>query len=161
MSLAFTLGRVAAEALLPPGVGSATGVGAAHVCEWQATTDGSELLYAQYKELFVLIEADCAAGPALYCPFIYVDQDIVPIRLTQIPTNRRVLPFAGVEVFIGRRLRIAGQPKQRPKRIERVESAVEAERELVQVRLKMLWTYTVMRPAQPVFQSRKDEMDDR
>lgn len=41
---------------LPDGFGVATGKSYGHFCDWQATTDGSELLdpiYAQYKEFFI------------------------------------------------------------------------------------------------------------
>ncbi len=81
LSLAFKAGREAAQSLLPEGFGSATGMAFGHFCEWQATTDGSELIdpaYAQYKEFFVLIEAERPGGQGigLFCPFIYVDQDI-------------------------------------------------------------------------------------
>ena len=83
MSLAFEVNPQIAQSLLPDGFGSTTGQAAAHFCEWQATTDGSELLdpvYAQYKEFIVLIEAQRAADRAMYCPFIYVDQDLSMVR---------------------------------------------------------------------------------
>lgn len=83
MSLAFSVDRDAAQALLPTALGTATGQAAAHFCEWQATADGSELLdpaYAQYKEFFSLIEIERHGERALYCPFIYVDQDIAMAR---------------------------------------------------------------------------------
>lgn len=83
LSLSFGLDAAAAQAFLPPGFGVATGIGAGHFCEWQATTDGSELLdpvYAQYREFFVLIEAEREGARVLYCPFIYVDQDISMAR---------------------------------------------------------------------------------
>ncbi|MBF0168149.1 MAG: acetoacetate decarboxylase family protein [Alphaproteobacteria bacterium] len=83
LSLSFPTDRSAAQSLLPDGFGQATGRAYGHFCDWQATTDGSELLdpaYAQYKEFFVLIEAERANGPGLYCPFIYVDQDISLVR---------------------------------------------------------------------------------
>lgn len=79
LSLAFGVDKAAAQALLPDGFGTATGRAYGHFCDWQATTDGWELLdpaYAQYREFFVLVEAERAGGPGLYCPFIYVDQDI-------------------------------------------------------------------------------------
>ncbi|MFY8106924.1 MAG: acetoacetate decarboxylase family protein [Elstera sp.] len=79
LSLSFSVNRETAQALLPPGCGFATGRAAAHFCEWQATTDGSELLdpiYAQYKEFIVLIELDRGGEHWFFCPFIYVDQDI-------------------------------------------------------------------------------------
>jgi hypothetical protein len=83
MSLAFQLDRAAGQSFLPDGFGAATGSAACHFCEWQSTTDGSELLdpiYAQYKEFFVLIEADRGGARAFYCPFIYVDQDLSMVR---------------------------------------------------------------------------------
>jgi len=55
-SLRFPVNPKAAQALLPEDFGEATGAACGHFCEWQATTDGSELLdpvYAQYKEFFV------------------------------------------------------------------------------------------------------------
>lgn len=83
LSLAFDTEPLAAQSLLPDGFGAATGRAYGHFCDWQATTDGSELqdpAYAQYKEFFVLIEALRDQAPALYCPFIYVDQDISLVR---------------------------------------------------------------------------------
>jgi hypothetical protein len=53
LSLAYTVDRAAAQSLLSDSFGQATGNAAGHFCEWQATTDGSELIdpvYAQYKE---------------------------------------------------------------------------------------------------------------
>ena len=83
MSLAFQIDPEAGQSLLPDGFGAATGGAACHFCEWQWTTDGAELLdpiYAQYKEFFVLIEADRGGARAFYCPFIYVDQDMAMVR---------------------------------------------------------------------------------
>lgn len=83
LSLAFDVDAQAAASLLPDGFGTATGRAYGHVCEWQSTTDGSELLdpvYAQYKEFFVLVEARRGDDLALFCPFIYVDQDISLVR---------------------------------------------------------------------------------
>lgn len=79
LTLAFAVDAQAAQTFLPFGFGPATGRAFGHFCEWQATSDGSELLdpaYAQYKEFFVLIEAERPEGKVLFCPFIYVDQDI-------------------------------------------------------------------------------------
>jgi hypothetical protein len=79
LSLAFDLDAGAAQGFLPDGFGTASGRAVAHFCEWQSTTDGWELLdpaYAQYREFFVLVEATRDGGAALFCPFIYVDQDI-------------------------------------------------------------------------------------
>jgi hypothetical protein len=83
MSLAFQVDREAGQSFLPDGFGTATGSAAGHFCEWQWTTDGSELLdpvYSQYKEFFVLIEADRGGARAFYCPLIYVDQDMSMVR---------------------------------------------------------------------------------
>jgi len=83
ISLAFQVDREAAQSFLPDRFGAATGGAACHFFEWQSTTDGSELLdpiYAQYKEFFVLIEADRGDARAFYCPFIYVDQDMSMVR---------------------------------------------------------------------------------
>ena len=82
LSLAFEVSAAAAERLLPTGL-QATGAAAAHFCEWQATTDGSELLdpvYAQYKEFFILLATEHEGENVFYCPFIYVDQDVSMVR---------------------------------------------------------------------------------
>jgi hypothetical protein len=79
LSLAFDVDKATAQSYLPDGFGTATGRAVAHSCEWQSTTDGWELLdpaYAQYREFFVLVEAERADGAGFFCPFIYVDQDI-------------------------------------------------------------------------------------
>ncbi|ALG10121.1 acetoacetate decarboxylase family protein [Kibdelosporangium phytohabitans] len=78
MSLELEFARDAAQSLLPHSF-TATGEGAAHFCDWQFTTDGTELLdpvYAQYKEHIVLVEAERSGQRVFYCPFIYVDQDL-------------------------------------------------------------------------------------
>lgn len=83
LSFEFGVDGTVAQMLLPEEFGRATGVAVAHFCEWQATTDGSELLdpvYAQYKEFIVLIEAERDGVRVFYCPFIYVDQDIAMLR---------------------------------------------------------------------------------
>lgn len=73
-----------AQRFLPSGFGRASGRVFGHFCEWQATTDGSELLdpaYSQYNEFFLLIEALSDQGEArLFCSFIFVDQDISMVR---------------------------------------------------------------------------------
>jgi len=83
LSLSFPVDDETANALLPVGFGRSIGSCAGHFCEWQATTDGSELtdpVYAQYKEFLVLIEAERNGEHVNYCPFIYVDQDISMVR---------------------------------------------------------------------------------
>jgi hypothetical protein len=82
-SLEVEVDRHVAQSLVPTGVGRATGRAAAHFCDWQATTDGSELLdpvYAQYKECIAVVEVERTEGLAMYCPFIYVDQDLSMAR---------------------------------------------------------------------------------
>lgn len=72
-----------AQQYLPDNFGKATGKSYGHFCDWQATSDGHELLdpiYAQYKEFFYLIEAEYDGEKRLFCPFIYVDQDISMAR---------------------------------------------------------------------------------
>ena len=54
-----------------------------HFADWQSTSDGSELLdpiYAQYREAFVVLEAERDGTLVNFCPFIYVDQDISLMR---------------------------------------------------------------------------------
>lgn len=84
VSLACEVDRAAAQSFLPDGFGLATGRAYGHFCDWQATSDGSELLdpvYALYAEFFLLVEAENRAGDArLFCPFIYVTQDISLVR---------------------------------------------------------------------------------
>lgn len=84
LSVAYEAADPAAcAALLPPGFGTVTGRCVVHACDWQATTDGSELLdpmYAQYREMIFLVGVDRADGPAFFCPFIYVDQDVAMMR---------------------------------------------------------------------------------
>lgn len=83
MSLDCDVDADIANQYLPDNFGAATGKSYAHFCDWQATTDGSELLdpiYAQYKEFFYLIEAIKDGEKRLFCPFIYVDQDISMAR---------------------------------------------------------------------------------
>jgi len=83
LSFAFDVDCAAAQSLLPDGFGSATGTAAAHFCEWQASTDGSELLdpaYSQYREFLALVEVERQGARCFYCPFIYVDQDLSMAR---------------------------------------------------------------------------------
>jgi hypothetical protein len=83
LSVEYELEEGVAASYLPEGFGRATGRGALHVAEWQGTTDGSELLdpaYAQYKEAFVVLEADRSGSSVNFCPYIYVDQDVSLVR---------------------------------------------------------------------------------
>jgi hypothetical protein len=60
------------------------GSGCLHFADWQATTDGHELLdpvYAQYRETIVVVEIERPDGKLFnFCPFIWVDQDISLVR---------------------------------------------------------------------------------
>jgi hypothetical protein len=73
-----------AAEFVPAGLGAATGRGTVHFADWQATTDGSELLdpiHSQYRETIVVLELERPDGtPANFCPFIYVDQDVSLLR---------------------------------------------------------------------------------
>jgi hypothetical protein len=73
-----------AAPFVPPELGSATGRGTVHFADWQATTDGSELLdpvLAQYRETIVVLELTRPDGSlANFCPLIWVDQDISLLR---------------------------------------------------------------------------------
>jgi hypothetical protein len=70
--------------LVPAALGRMTGKGCIHFADWQATTDGRELLdpvYAQYRETIVVVEIERPTGELFnFCPFIWVDQDISLIR---------------------------------------------------------------------------------
>ena len=70
--------------LIPPTAGRAVGKGCIHFADWQATTDGHELLdpiLAQYRETIVVLEVERPDGSrCMYCPAIWVDQDISLIR---------------------------------------------------------------------------------
>jgi hypothetical protein len=71
-------------ALVPPALGRMNGNGCVHFADWQATTDGRELLdpvYAQYCETIVVVEIERRDGTLFnFCPFIWVDQDISLVR---------------------------------------------------------------------------------
>jgi hypothetical protein len=82
-SIDYEVDAATAASFLPEGFGTATGRATVHFADWQATSDGSELLdpvYSQYRECFVLVEAERDGAPVNFCPFIYVDQDVSMIR---------------------------------------------------------------------------------
>lgn len=76
--------RGAAAALVPPAIGRPTGRGCVHFADWQACTDGHELLdpvLAQYRETIVVLEVERPGGDlCMVCPAIWVDQDISLVR---------------------------------------------------------------------------------
>lgn len=71
-------------AMVPAELGRMTGNGCIHFADWQATTDGSELVdpvYAQYRETIVVVEIQRPDDKLFnFCPFIWVDQDISLVR---------------------------------------------------------------------------------
>ena len=62
---------------------------------------------------------------------IYSKDDLTTVT----PATCRVRPRAGIKVGIGRRLNPARDAEQRAEGVERVETSVEAERELIEVGL--------------------------
>ena len=84
LNVEFECDRARAATFVPEGLGAATGRGAVHFAEWQATTDGAELLdpvQSQYRETIVVLELARPDGtPANFCPLIYVDQDVSMLR---------------------------------------------------------------------------------
>jgi hypothetical protein len=84
MNVAIACETDQSESLVPPALGRLTGHGCVHFADWQATTNGDELLdpvYAQYRETIVILEIERPDGARCnFCPFIWVDQDISMIR---------------------------------------------------------------------------------
>lgn len=84
LNVEFECDRTSAASFVPESVGAATGRGTVHFADWQATTDGSELLdpiQSQYRETIVVLELTRPDGSlANFCPFIYVDQDVSMLR---------------------------------------------------------------------------------
>lgn len=84
MNVAIRCDTANSAALVPPAVGRLTGNGCIHFADWQATTDGRELIdpvYAQYRETIVIVEIERPDGQIYnFCPFIWVDQDISLLR---------------------------------------------------------------------------------
>src|SRR5260221_8476384 len=75
--------------------------------------------------------------------------------------NRRVFPFARVKLGIGRSSGFAADPQQQAEGVERVEPAVKAEGELVEVGLQVLRADAVMAAAKPAFEIAENEVNDR
>jgi Acetoacetate decarboxylase (ADC) len=84
LNVGFECDRERAAEFVPARLGRATGNGTVHFSEWQATTDGSELvdpISSQYRETIVLLELERTDGTAAnFCPLIYVDQDSSLLR---------------------------------------------------------------------------------
>lgn len=84
INVAITCETVNSRSLVSPGLGRLTGNGCIHFADWQATTDGREMIdpvYAQYRETIAIVEIERPDGSlANFCPFIWVDQDISLMR---------------------------------------------------------------------------------
>ena len=84
LNIAFGFDAARGADLVPPVIGRTTGEGCVHFADWQATTDGSELLdpvQAQYRETIVVLEVERPDGSRCgFCPAIWVDQDVSMLR---------------------------------------------------------------------------------
>jgi hypothetical protein len=84
LNISFAYAPVLARGWVPPQLGEATGIGCVHFADWQACSDGRELLdpvYAQYKETIVVLQVRRPNGTLVsFCPGIWVDQDISMLR---------------------------------------------------------------------------------
>jgi hypothetical protein len=84
LNVEFECERGRAAEFVPAALGAATGRGVVHFADWQATSDGSELLdpiHSQYRETIVVLELERPDGTlANFCPLIYVDQDVSMLR---------------------------------------------------------------------------------
>src|SRR5687767_14973740 len=61
LNIGFQFNPTNAAPLLPPAAGRAVGTGCVHFADWQACTDGHELIdpvLAQYRETIVVIEIE-------------------------------------------------------------------------------------------------------
>ena len=84
LNIAFQFEATKATPLVPPAAGRAVGTGCVHFADWQACTDGHELIdpvLAQYRETIVVLEIERPDGArCMYCPAIWVDQDTSLLR---------------------------------------------------------------------------------
>ena len=85
LNVAFRCDGDGAQTLVPPEAGQPTGLGCVHFADWQACNDdGDELLdpvRSQYRETIVVLEVARPTGErAMFCPAIWVDQDISLLR---------------------------------------------------------------------------------
>lgn len=84
LNVAFRFDSADATVLIPSQAGTPVGRGCVHFAEWRACTDGHELLdpiLSQYRETIVVLEVERADGSrCMYCPAIWVDQDISLLR---------------------------------------------------------------------------------
>lgn len=59
MNVAIHCDPLNSAELVPPALGRLTGNGCVHFADWQATTNGDELIdpvYAQYRETIIIVE---------------------------------------------------------------------------------------------------------
>lgn len=84
LNVSFDFDADRATPLVPPAAGRPLGQGCVHFADWQACTDGHELLdpvLAQYRETIVVLAIERRDGSrCMYCPAIWVDQDISMMR---------------------------------------------------------------------------------
>jgi hypothetical protein len=84
LNIEFSFAAACALPLVPPSAGRPLGQGCVHFADWQATSDGHELLdpiLSQYRETIVVLELERPDGSrCMYCPAIWVDQDISLMR---------------------------------------------------------------------------------
>ena len=84
LNVEFAYHADAATQLVPSAAGKPTGNGCVHFADWQATTDGHEMLdpvLSQYRETIIVLELERPDGSrCMYCPAIWVDQDISLMR---------------------------------------------------------------------------------
>lgn len=84
LNVEFAFAPDAAQALVPPSAGRPVGKGCIHFADWQACTDGHELrdpILSQYRETIVVLELERPDGThCMFCPAIWVDQDISLMR---------------------------------------------------------------------------------
>lgn len=84
LNISFSYDLAMARGWVPAELGDPTGIGTVHFADWQACTDGHELIdpvYAQYKETIVVLQVQRPDGSLVsFCPGIWVDQDISLVR---------------------------------------------------------------------------------
>lgn len=85
LNVGFRFDAQRATPLVPPAAGRPVGTGCVHFADWQACTQGGDELLdpvlAQYRETIVVLEIERPDGSrTMYCPAIWVDQDISLLR---------------------------------------------------------------------------------
>ena len=84
LNIGFRFDAQSAASLVLPDAGKPVGKGCVHFADWQACTDGHELLdpvLAQYRETIVVLEIERPDhSRCMYCPAIWFDQDISLLR---------------------------------------------------------------------------------